>query len=177
MKKVYVRELKPYSLREVAGLFGTGLEESRRVINRLILRGVVRYRNIDAPDGVDFSDEAGAKPDELYVFNYVGLAMVGDLVLIAYPKYFRDRMPDDAEIAQLFRALGKDSGRKTLISYSTCTVSTGSTRTTSMTENSTAAALSTGTERLTSTSPSSKTGVPSTSSMRPARRVATSQTS
>ena len=116
MKKVYVRELKPYSLREVAGLFGTGLEESRRVINRLILRGVVRYRNIDAPDGVDLSDEAGAKPDELYVFNYVGLAMVGDLVLIAYPKYFRDRMPDDAEIAQLFRVLGKDSGRKTLIS-------------------------------------------------------------
>lgn len=116
MRKVYVRELKPYSLQEIAEIFGTSLEESRRVIDWLMLRGVVRYRNVDASDGADLSDEADARPDELYVFNYVGLAMVGDLVLIAYPKYFRDRKPDDAEIAQLFRVLRNDSGRKTLIS-------------------------------------------------------------
>lgn len=116
MRKVYVRELKPYSLQEIAEIFGTSLEESKRVIDWLMLRGVVRYRNVDASDGADLSDEADARPDELYVFNYVGLAMVGDLVLIAYPKYFRDRKPDDAEIAQLFRVLRNDSGRKTLIS-------------------------------------------------------------
>lgn len=116
MRKVYVRELKPYSLRGIAEIFGIGLEESRQVIDRLMLRGVVRYRNVDLPEGVDLSNEADARPDELYVFNYVGLAMVGDLVLIAYPKYFRERKPDDAEIAQLFRVLRNDSGRKTLIS-------------------------------------------------------------
>lgn len=116
MRRVYVRELKPYSLREIAEESGTDLEESRRVIDRLMLRGVVRYRNVDAPDGADLSDETDAKPDELYVFNFVGMAMVGDLVLIAYPKYFRDRRPDNAEIAQLFRVLRRDSGRKTLVS-------------------------------------------------------------
>ena len=116
MRRVYVRELKPYSLREIAELFVASLEESRRLIDRLMLRGVVRYRNVDDPDGVDLSDEADAKPDELYVFNFVGMAMAGDLVLIAYPKYFRDRRPDNAEIAQLFRVLRRDSGRKTLVS-------------------------------------------------------------
>lgn len=116
MRRVYVRELKPYSLREIAEGFGTDLEESRRVIDRLMLRGVVRYRNVDTLDGADLSDEADAKPDELYVFNFVGMAVVGDLVLIAYPKYFRDGRPDDTEIAQLFRVLRRDSGRKTLVS-------------------------------------------------------------
>lgn len=116
MRKVYVRELKPYSLREIAESFGIGLEESRRVIDYLMLRGVVRYRNVDAPDGVDLSDEADAKPNELYVFNFVGMAMVGNLVLIAYPKYFRNRRPDNTEIAQLFRVLRRDSGKKTLVS-------------------------------------------------------------
>lgn len=116
MRRVYFRELKPYSLRLIAKEFGTDLDGAKRVIGRLMERAVVRYRRINAPDGVDLSDEADAKPDELYVFDYVGMAMLGDLVLVIYPKYFRERMPNDVEISQLFCVLRRDSRRSDLIS-------------------------------------------------------------
>ena len=116
MRKVYVRELRPYSLQEIAEKFGVDSGKARQAVCRLMVRGVVRFRNVDAPDGVDLSDEASARPDELYVFNFVGMAMVGDLVLISYPKYFRGRIPSDSELSQLFRVLGRDSGRNNLIS-------------------------------------------------------------
>lgn len=111
MRRVYFRELKPYSLRAIAKELYADLDDARRVVDRLMEHAVVRYRRVAAPEGVDLSDEVDAGPDELYVFDYVGMAMLGDYVLIVYPKYFRERVPDDAEISQLFRVLRRSSRR------------------------------------------------------------------
>ena len=115
MRKVYVRELKPYSLQVIAKEFNVGLEEVRKIIEQLLVRGIVRYRKTDASNDAEFSDEASSNPDELYVFEFVGMALVGDSVLISYPKYFRGGRPDDAALKQLFRVLRRDSSLKSLV--------------------------------------------------------------
>ena len=118
MQRVLVRELKPYSLDGLAGMFGMDAERARQVVEELMVRGIVRYRTGSASDGADLSDEEEAAPDELFQFAFVGLAMVGDIVVVAYPKYFRDREPSDEELRQILRVIKRDAGRASIASLS-----------------------------------------------------------
>lgn len=111
MHLAYVRELKPYSIAGLADGFDMDTGRTLRVVEELMARGIVRYRTDKSADGVDASDGEGAKDDERYQFNFVGIAMVGDLVVIAYPKYFRNRVPSDDELRQVMRVLKRDAGR------------------------------------------------------------------
>jgi hypothetical protein len=108
MKRVFFRELKPYSELEIARRLGGDVELARNFIERMMARGVIRYRSVTAPDGVDLSDEEDARPDELYQFAFVGMASFGDIVAISYPKYFRNRKPNEDELRQLFDVLKRD---------------------------------------------------------------------
>lgn len=108
MRRVFFRELKPYSELEIARQLGGDAELARNIIEKMMARGVIRYRSITAPDGVDLSDEEDALPDELYQFAFVGMASLGDVVAISYPKYFRDREPSENELKQLFDVLKRD---------------------------------------------------------------------
>ena len=118
MQRVFVRELKPYSLDGLAGAFGMDAERTRRVVEELMVRGILRYRTNSVPGSADLSDEEEAAPDELFQFAFVGLAMVGDLVVVAYPKYFRDREPSDEELRQILRVIKRDAGRASIASLS-----------------------------------------------------------
>ena len=111
MRQAYVRELKPYSIAGLANEFGMEFGQTFHVVQGLMSRGIVRYRTDKSADGVDTSDEEGAKDDERYQFNFVGMAMVGDLVVVAYPKYFRDEAPSLDELRQIMRVLKHDAGR------------------------------------------------------------------
>ena len=111
MRQAYVRELKPYSIAGLAGEFGMDAGRTLHAVEGLMARGIVRYRTDKSADGADTSDEEGAKDDERYQFNFVGMAMVGDLVVIAYPKYFRDGKPSLDELRQIMRVLKRDAGR------------------------------------------------------------------
>lgn len=111
MRQAYVRELKPYSIEGLANEFGTDAGRALHVIEELMARGIVRYRTDASAGDADFSDGDGAKDDERYQFNFVGMAMVGDLVVIAYPKYFRDGVPSLDDLRQIMRVLKRDAGR------------------------------------------------------------------
>ncbi len=111
MRQAYVRELKPYSIAELADEFGMESGRTLHVIEGLMARGIVRYRTDKSAEGVDTSDEDGAKDDERYQFNFVGMVMVADLVVIAYPKYFREDVPSRDELRQVMRLLKRDAGR------------------------------------------------------------------
>ena len=111
MRKAYVRELKPYSIAGLAGEFGMDVGRTLHTIEDLMVRGIVRYRTEKSANGADFSDEEGAKDDERYQFNFVGMAMIGDLVVIAYPKYFRDGIPSLDALRRIMRVLKRDAGR------------------------------------------------------------------
>lgn len=118
MHQAYVRELKPYSIAELAGEFGMDTRRTLHTVEELMTRGIVRYRTDKSADGVDTSDEKGAKDNERYQFNFVGMAMVGDLVVIAYPKYFRKGVPSDDELRQIMRVLKRDAGRASVATLS-----------------------------------------------------------
>ena len=118
MRKVYVRELKPYSIAGLASKFDMNAGRTLHTVEELMARGIVRYRPNESADGVDTSDETGAKDDERYQFNFVGMAIIGDLVVIAYPKYFRDGAPSDDELRQIMRVLKRDTGRASMASLS-----------------------------------------------------------
>lgn len=111
MRQAYVRELKSYSIDGLAGEFGMDVGRTLHTVEELMARGIVRYRTDRSADGVDTSDEEGAKDDERYQFSFVGMVMIGDLVVIAYPKYFRAGVPSIDELRRVMRVLKRDAGR------------------------------------------------------------------
>lgn len=111
MRQAYVRELKPYSVTALAGEFGMEPGQALLVIEGLMIRGIVRYRTDKSAKDADASDEDGAKDDERYQFNFVGMVMVADIVIIAYPKYFKEVAPSRDELRQVMRLLKRDAGR------------------------------------------------------------------
>lgn len=111
MRQAYVRELKPYSVDGLAGEFGMDTGRTLHTVEELMARGIVRYRTDKSADGVDVSDEEGAKDDERYQFSFVGIAMIGDLTIVAYPKYFREGVPSIDELKRVMRVLKRDAGR------------------------------------------------------------------
>ncbi len=115
-----VRELKPYSLKELVGMFKDGHPDPSGLIQELMKRGIVRCQSKNAQDGVDLSaEEQEARPDECYHFNFVGIVMSHDLVIVAYPKYFQSgekapddiREPTDGELQQVLRVIKHNAGR------------------------------------------------------------------
>ena len=109
MRKAYVRELKPYSLDELSERLGIPLNEAKSLVEQLMMRGIVRYRA--GGSGGEYSgDDEEALPDELYQFRFVGLVMVRDIVIVSYPKYFRDYEPSDDELELIMRVLKRDGG-------------------------------------------------------------------
>lgn len=118
MRQAYVRELKPYSVVALAGEFGMELRRTLHVIEELMSRGIVRYRTDKSVKDVDASDEDDAKEDERYQFNFVGMVMVADIVIIAYPKYFREGTPSRDELRQIMRLLKCDAGRVSVATLS-----------------------------------------------------------
>lgn len=109
MRKVCVRELKPYSLAKLSDMLGCPASRTKAIVGDLMTRGIVRYRT-GAKSDPEETDTEGAAPDELYQFRFVGLVMMGDVLIVAYPKYFRDRMPTDDELRLILRILKRDSG-------------------------------------------------------------------
>lgn len=109
MRKAYVRELKPYSLDELSERLGIPLNEAKSLVEQLMMRGIVRYRA--GGSGGEYSgDDEEALPDELYQFRFVGLVMVRDIVIVSYPKYFRDYEPSDDELELIMSVLKRDGG-------------------------------------------------------------------
>lgn len=105
MRRVFFRELKPYALADVATTLDCDIADALNAIERLMLRGIVRFRNPDAQDGANDIDEESARADELYQFRFVGLVALGDWAIVVYPKYFRKRMPSEDELRQILQVI------------------------------------------------------------------------
>lgn len=120
MRKVYVRELKPYSLHDLAEKLAPE-NDAQQIVDWLMERNIIRPYDKFASNEVDssFEEEAGADSTETeqeYQFRFVGMAIVKDNVLIVYPKYFRDREPDGSELKQIFQVLKRDGERANIVS-------------------------------------------------------------
>lgn len=106
-----VRELRPYSLGEVADEIGCGRDQAFEVLKRLLARGIVRYRTSTEQDESEVADETGATDEQRYQFRYVGIVIVGRIVIVCYPKYIRrNEGPTEPELRQMIRVLRKLDG-------------------------------------------------------------------
>lgn len=118
MRQAYVCELKPYSIATLAGEFDMEPGRALHVIEGLMARGIVKYRTNKSAKNADTPDEDGAKDDERYQFNFVGMIMVAGIVIIAYPKYFKEETPSRDELRQIMRLLKRDAGRASIATLS-----------------------------------------------------------
>ena len=109
MHKAYVRELKPYSLGELSERLEILPSEAKPLVEQLMMQGIIRYRT-DGSGGEYSGDDEEAAPDELYQFRFVGLIMVRDVVIVSYPKYFRDHEPNNNDLELIMRVLKRDGG-------------------------------------------------------------------
>lgn len=107
MRQVFFRELKPYSLAGIANELDIDRDHARDLITRMMERNVLRLRNTGASDRDETDDYEECLPDERYQFVFVGIIIANNRVIVAYPKYFRDRVPRKNELKQLFRVLRK----------------------------------------------------------------------
>ena len=106
-----VRELKPYSLAEVADRLSCDQSQIQEILGRLLASGVVRYRTRGDQYESEIADEAEAVDDECYQFRYVGIVIVEQIVIVCYPKYIRrEGGPTENELQQMVRVLRKLDG-------------------------------------------------------------------
>lgn len=105
MRRVFFRELKPYSLTAIAATLECSTGNALEAIERMMAHGIVRFRGTGTYDGTEDSDEDEARADELYQFCFVGLVALGDWTIVVYPKYFRNRTPSEDELLQIFQVL------------------------------------------------------------------------
>ena len=115
MKPVMVRELKPFSLAWLADELGCTVERAKTLVGDMMTRGIVRYRTGGKTDPEE-ADEEGATPCEVYQFCFVGLVMTEGAMIVAYPKYFHDRVPVNDELRLIMRVLKRDAGFAVLTS-------------------------------------------------------------
>lgn len=114
MKRVFVRELRPYSVAGIAKLMETDTSDALRVVERLLADGVMRYRTGSASDEADLPEGDTTGADELYQFNWVGLAATEDWMFVCYPKYLRGegltKEDIDCRMRLILRVLRRQAG-------------------------------------------------------------------
>lgn len=93
-----VQESKPYSFEQIAIWLDIEDEEVKKVLDSLMLLNMLKKLNysmqkIELEDLLDVEslEEIGDKVNKnMYVFNYVGMIMVGNCCFFVYPKYILD---------------------------------------------------------------------------------------
>ena len=101
MKPVYFREGRHYSFAQLEKAFSCDKEKTRKNIGTLKKYNLLKTVRNDKPEYSDLSDQdivIGEAPDDSsefsYIFSFVGVILLDDLVLFCYPKYIdNDKEP------------------------------------------------------------------------------------
>lgn len=105
MRRVFFRELKPYSLTDIMAALGCDAPDALHMVERLMVRGIVCFRGPSEQNDANGADGMEVRIDEVYQFRFVGLVALSDWVIVVYPKYFRDSSPSEDELRQIFQVL------------------------------------------------------------------------
>lgn len=97
MKSCYVKEQKRYSLNDLTRLLDIDVDKLTKILRRLRQYGILKIvkntkEEIDRTDLLEDDDllnEIDKNSNVLYVFNFVGVFVVYDVVFKCYPKYVK----------------------------------------------------------------------------------------
>lgn len=110
MRQVFIRELSCYSPSELADKVDIPVSQAKGLIEVLTTCGVLKMKTSNEVSEYEVIDTDAAVLRGKYQFVYVGIAKFNDVVIIVYPKYFREHEPDKHQVRQIFRVIRKASG-------------------------------------------------------------------
>lgn len=114
IKSKYVREQKRYSKNDLMNKFNISLEEVKDLIKKLKTYGVLKmvksiYKKRDLTDLVDeeveIVDIDFEVDDYFYVFTFVGVLTVGNIIIKSFPKYLLNIDKPLEEMKQVLKVL------------------------------------------------------------------------
>lgn len=105
-----VRELRPYSLAELSEKIGQDEQRTLAIVRRLLDCGIVRYRTGTEQNDSERADGIGATEEQRYQFRYVGIALVGTIAFVCFPKYIPSDEPPVEELRLMLRVVRRLDG-------------------------------------------------------------------
>lgn len=122
MKSVYFREGRHYTFAQLEKAFSCDKEKTRKNIGTLKKYNLLKTVRNDKPEYSDLSDQdivIGEVPDDSsefsYIFSFVGVILLDDLVLLCYPKYIdNDEEPFD-KLKTVIKVIEKYNQKEQLV--------------------------------------------------------------
>lgn len=122
MKSCYVKEQKRYTLNELTELLQVKSSHLIEILKRLREYNILKIVNnkkeeMDRSDLLQDEDlvtEVNDKSDYLYVFNFVGVFIVSDIVFKCYPKYITNKNPHE-HLKKVIKVLEKYNSNNQII--------------------------------------------------------------
>lgn len=122
MNPVYFREGRHYSFSQLEKVFSCDKEKTRKNIGTLKKYNLLKTVRNDKPEYSDLSDQdivIGEVPDDSsefsYIFSFVGVILLDDLVLLCYPKYIdNDEEPFD-KLKTVIKVIEKYNQKEQLV--------------------------------------------------------------
>ncbi len=125
MVSVFVKEQKRYLFRELQSLFGSSNEAGKETVRKLKEYGLVKTVRVSSTqkETYDLLDE-DIEISEIvtdstmyYVFIFVGIVIVDDILIKCYPKYIFSKDKPLVELKQILRVLRKYNASEQHVHY------------------------------------------------------------
>ncbi len=122
MKSVYFREGRHYSFAQLEKVFSCDKEKTRKNIGTLKKYNLLKTVRNDKPEYSDLSDQdivIGETPDGSsefsYIFSFVGVILLDDLVLLCYPKYIDNDEKPFEKLKTVIKVIEKYNQKEQLV--------------------------------------------------------------
>lgn len=120
----YIREQKRYSKEQLKNIFKLNDEEFKDLVKKLKAYGVLKMVNSTSTQKnlTDLTDEdieivdVDMNDEYYYVFTFVGVLTVGNIVIKCFPKYLLNKKAPLEEMKQVLKVLNKYNSKEQIIS-------------------------------------------------------------
>ena len=119
----YIREQKRYSKEQLKNIFKLNNEEFKELVKKLKAYGILKMVNSTSKQKnlTDLNDEdieivdVDINDEYYYVFTFVGVLTVGNIIIKCYPKYLLTRKNPLEEMKQVLKVLNKYNSKEQII--------------------------------------------------------------
>ncbi|MFR9068765.1 MAG: LlaJI family restriction endonuclease [Paraclostridium sp.] len=119
----YIREQKRYSKEQLKNIFKLNNEEFKDLVKKLKAYGVLKMVNSTSTQKnlTDLTDEdieivdVDMNDEYYYVFTFVGVLTVGDIVIKCFPKYLLTKKAPLEEMKQVLKVLNRYNSKEQII--------------------------------------------------------------
>ena len=122
LKSVYFREGRHYSFSQLEKAFSCDKEKTWKNIGTLKKYNLLKTVRNDKPEYSDLSDQdivIGETPDDSsefsYIFSFVGVILLDDLVLLCYPKYIDNDEEPFEKLKTVIKVIEKYNQKEQLV--------------------------------------------------------------